>query len=89
MDLLIAFFVFIGGAVLLMVILAKLHPGDGSDLLDFHPGKRLAQRYEAEFDDMDEMLAAHNRRRGERGLPPQTEDEYREQMQREERGWDA
>lgn len=87
MDLLILFFAVFGGALILIVILARLHPGSGADLLDFDPAKRLEQRYAAEFEDMEDMMETHNRRRRARGLPEQTEDEYRIEKQREERGW--
>lgn len=86
MDLLILFFVVFGGAIVVVVLLSMFHPGSGADLLDWDPSKRMEKRYAAEFEDMEEMLRTHNRRRRERGLPEQTEDEFHAQMLREDRG---
>lgn len=85
MDLLILFFAVFGGIILLVVLLARMHPGTGADLLDFDPTARMEKRYAAEFEDMEDMLETHNRRRREQGLPDHSEDEYREAMLRKER----
>lgn len=87
MDLLIAFFGLIGFFVVMCVVLARLHGGDGSDLVDSNPTKRLERRYAAEFEDMENLLDAHNQRRRAQGLPEQTEDEYAADKRREERSW--
>lgn len=87
MDLLIAFFVLIGGIIVLSVVLAMVHGGDGSDILDTDPTKRLEQRYAAEFEDMDDLLESHNARRRTQGLPEQDADEYALEKQREQRKW--
>lgn len=85
MDLLIAFFVLIaiiiGGSVLLALLNGE------RDVLDFNPQKRLEKRYAAEFEDMENLLHAHNARRAREGLPPQTEEEYDAERRRQERGW--
>lgn len=87
MDLLIAFFVMIGLIIGLSVLFAWLHGGTGADLLDADPRKRMEQRYAAEYEDMDNLLEAHNHRRAARGLPPQTEEEFDEERRRQERRW--
>lgn len=87
MDLVIAFFGLIVVFVVMCVVLANFHPGDGSDLLDYDPSKRMETRYAAEFEDMEHLMDAHNARRRAEGLPEQTEDEFAAEKRREERKW--
>lgn len=77
--------VFGGTLVLLIIVMigaAKLWPGSGADLLDWDPSQRIEARMTSEYEDAEQMLAMHNRRRRERGLPEHTEDEYREAVAR-------
>ena len=71
-------------AVGLLVLLAKLYPGTGADLLDWGPARSYEHEVELEMQDIDQMIEAQNayrRRRGEREL---TEDEIRENIARDE-----
>ena len=68
----------------LLVLLAKLYPGTGADLLDWGPARSYEHEVELEMQDIDQMIEAQNayrRRRGEREL---TEDEIRENIARDE-----
>jgi hypothetical protein len=74
----------IGVVVGLLVLLAKLYPGTGADLLDWGPARSYEHEIELEMQDVDQMIEAQNayrRRRGEREV---TEDEVRENVAREE-----
>lgn len=73
------------GLILLLVLAARLHPGSGADLLDWDPTARVQARMASDIDDADQLLASHNRRRRERGLPEHSEDEYRELIAEEQR----
>lgn len=71
---------FFGGLIaflLLLMLLARFHPGSGADLLDWDPQHREAARVLAEREDLDQMLERENRRRRERGLPDLDEEELR------------
>jgi hypothetical protein len=68
----------------LLVLLAKLYPGTGADLLDWGPARSYEHEVELEMQDIDQMIEAQNayrRRRGEREL---SEDEIRESIARDE-----
>src|SRR4051812_9574645 len=84
MDLLVLVGVGAVAIVAVLVLLARLHPGTGADLLDWDPSERHRERAEREAEDAASMLAHHNRMRRERGLPEQTEDELA-QILRDER----
>ena len=61
----------------LLVLLAKLYPGTGADLLDWGPARSYEHEVELEMQYIDQMIEAQNayrRRRGEREL---SEDEIR------------
>ncbi len=82
MDLVIMFFGGVAVVAVVLVLLARMHPGSGADLLDWDPSKRFEARYAAEFEDAEQMLEMHNQRRRRSGLPEQTEDEFREEVSR-------
>jgi len=71
-----------GGMFILILLLARMHPGSGSDLLDWDPSERMQRRMQAEYEDAHQLLAEHNRRRRERGLPEHTEEEFRASLTR-------
>jgi hypothetical protein len=76
-----------GGIVLvvgLLVLLAKLYPGSGADLLDWGSTASYEQQIELEMQDVDQMIEAQNAYRRKRGAPELTEDEVRESVVREE-----
>jgi hypothetical protein len=77
-DLFLAFGALVLALVVALVLVARLYPGTGADLLDWDPSERFAARVAADAEDMDELLAAHNARRRARGLPEQTEEEFRD-----------
>jgi hypothetical protein len=68
----------------LLVLLAKLYPGSGADLLDWGSTRSLEHQIELEMQDVDQMIEAQNAYRRKRGAPELTEDEVRETVAREE-----
>ena len=76
-----------GGIILvvgLLVLLAKLYPGSGADLLDWGSTRSLEHQIELEMQDVDQMIEAQNAYRRKRGAPELTEDDVRESVAREE-----
>jgi hypothetical protein len=71
-------------AVGLLVLLARLYPGTGADLLDWGPARSYEHEVELEMQDVDQMIEAQNAYRRKRGAPELTEDEVRESIAREE-----
>jgi hypothetical protein len=74
----------VGIVVAVMVLLGRLYPGSGGDLLDWRPTRSYETEIELEMEDVQQMIDAQNeyrRRRGEREL---TEDEVRQNVAREE-----
>jgi hypothetical protein len=71
-------------AVGLLVLVAKLYPGTGADLLDWGPARSYEHEVELEMQDIDQMIEAQNAYRRKRGAPELTEDEIRESVAREE-----
>lgn len=53
-----------------------------STFLEWDPIDRTKWRREVDDHDVHHMLAEHNARREARGLPPQTMDEYAEEVRR-------
>ncbi len=71
-------------AVGLLVLLARLYPGTGADLLDWGPSRSYEHEVELEMQDVEQMLEAQNAYRRKRGEREVTEDEVREGVVREE-----
>jgi hypothetical protein len=71
-------------AVGLLVLLAKLYPGTGADLLDWGPARSYEHEVELEMQDIDQMIEAQNAYRRKRGAPEITEDEVRDGVVRDE-----
>ena len=44
----------------LLVLLARLYPGTGADLLDWQPTRSYETEVELEMQDVEQMLAAQN-----------------------------
>ena len=82
------FLVVIGGMLLTLVaallFLGRFYPGDGSDVLDWNPHRQAELDAQNEVDDMEQMLAATNRRRVARGKAPLTEGGLRDEVTRDE-----
>ena len=71
-------------AVGLLVLLAKLYPGTGADLLDWGPSRSYEHEVELEMQDVEQMIEAQNAYRRKRGEAEVTEDEVREGVIRDE-----
>jgi hypothetical protein len=69
-----------------VVLLARLYPGSGADLLDWRPTRSYETELELEAEDIDQMIEAQNRYRRKRGEPEITEDEVRQSVARGETG---
>ena len=72
-------------ALLLLVFLAigKWYPGTGADVLDWKPTRSYEDEIRLEIEDIDEMLEASNERRRRTGRPELTEDQVRDQVERD------
>jgi hypothetical protein len=68
----------------LLVLLARLYPGTGADLLDWQPTRSYETEIELEMQDVEQMIQAQNEYRRKRGESEITEDEFRENVVREE-----
>jgi len=68
----------------LLVLLAKLYPGSGADLLDWGPTRSYEHEVELEMQDVEQMIEAQNAYRRKRGEREVTEDEVREGEVRDE-----
>ena len=68
----------------LLVLLARLYPGTGADLLDWQPTRSYETEVELEMQDVEQMLAAQNEYRRRRGEEEITEDEFRMGVVRDE-----
>ena len=71
-------------AVGLLVLLARLYPGTGADLLDWGPARSYEVEVELEMQDVEQMIEAQNAYRRKRGEREITEDEFREGVARDE-----
>jgi hypothetical protein len=67
-----------------LVLLARLYPGSGADLLDWGPSRSYEHEIELEMQDVEQMLEAQNAYRRKRGEPEITEDEFRQDVVRDE-----
>jgi hypothetical protein len=67
-----------------LVLLAKLYPGTGADLLDWQPTRSYETEVELESQDIDQMIEAQNAYRRKRGEREITEDEVRSDVVRDE-----
>jgi hypothetical protein len=68
----------------LLVLLAKLYPGSGADLLDWQPRRSYELELELEEQDVDQMIEAQNAYRRKRGAPEITEEQVRDSVGRDE-----
>jgi len=77
----------VGGLLVLvglLVLLARLYPGSGADLLDWGSTRSYEHEVELEMQDVEQMIAAQNAYRRKRGEPEITEEEFREDVVRGE-----
>lgn len=79
-------YVFGGIAVLvgLLVLVARMYPGSGADLLDWGPSRSYEQEIELENQDVEQMIEAQNEYRRRRGEAEVSEEEVRLDVVREE-----
>ena len=68
----------------LLVLLGKIYPGSGADLLDWGSTRSYEHQVELEMQDVDQMIEAQNAYRRKRGAPELTEDDVRESVARDE-----
>jgi hypothetical protein len=77
----------IGGITLVvgfLVLVAKMYPGSGADLLDWGPSRSYEQEIELENQDIEQMIEAQNAYRRKRGESELSEEEVRDDVAREE-----
>jgi hypothetical protein len=74
----------IGVVILAVVLIARIYPGSGADLLDWRPTRSYEHEVELELQDVQQMIDAQNEYRRRRGLPAVTEDDVRESVIRDE-----
>jgi hypothetical protein len=77
----------VGGLLILvgfLVLLARLYPGTGADLLDWGSTRSYEHEIELEMQDVEQMIEAQNAYRRKRGEREITEDEFREDVVRDE-----
>jgi hypothetical protein len=79
-------YVFGGLALLvgLLVLVARLYPGSGADLLDWGPTRSYEQEIELENQDVEQMLEAQNAYRRRKGQAELSEEEMRRGVVQEE-----
>ena len=72
-------------ALLLLVFLAigKWYPGSGAEVLDWQPTRSYEDEIRLEIEDIDEMLEASNERRRRTGRPELTEEQVRDEVERD------
>src|SRR3954470_12657887 len=71
------------GLVIFCLLLGKLYPGSGADVLDWRPPRSYEQRGAAEIDDLDQMLAATNAPPPRGGEPELTEHALHERIRQD------
>ncbi len=74
--------------VIAILALGRFYPGSGAEVLDWKPTRSPEAEAQNELDDIDQMLAAQNELRRKRGLPDREEDEFTEEVRRQQRELD-
>lgn len=69
--------------VVVLVLVARAHPGSGADLLDWRPTRSYEVEAQLELDDVAQMIDAQNAYRRRRGAPELTHEDA-ERMARED-----
>jgi uncharacterized protein YkwD len=73
----------VGVVVAALVLIARLYPGSGADLLDWRPARSYEVQAELEMEDVQQMIEAQNAYRRKRGMPELTEDDVRQSVARD------
>lgn len=80
------FGIVIGGMLFILIVslllIGQFYPGTGAEVLDWKPTRSPEQEAQNDIDDVDQMLAAANRRRARKGLPQIGEDDVALQVDR-------
>jgi hypothetical protein len=71
-------------AIGILLALGKWYPGSGAEQVDWRPTRSPEVEAELELDDVEQMLEAQNAYRRKRGEREITEDEFREDVVRDE-----
>jgi len=75
----------VGAVLLLIVALGIWHPASGAKVLDWKPTRSYEDEIQLELEDVDQMLEAQNERRRRSGRPELTEDDFRAQVEADQR----
>jgi hypothetical protein len=67
-----------------LLLLAKIYPGSGADLLDWRPTRSYELEAELELQDVQQMIDAQNEYRRRRGAPEVSEEDVRDSVVRQE-----
>jgi len=71
------------------LMIGKLYPGSGADVIDWKPTRSPEVEAELELDDVQQMLDAQNERRRRSGRREITEDNVRAQLEIQRRETEA
>ena len=71
--------------VLVFLAIGAWHPKSGADVLDWRPTRSPEQEIELELDDVDQMIEAQNERRRHSGRAEISEEDFRAEIDAEER----
>jgi len=75
---------FVAGLIAVLA-LGRFYPGSGAEVLDWKPTRSPEVEAQNELDDIEQMIAAQNELRRKRGLPDREEEEFTEEVRRQER----
>jgi hypothetical protein len=68
-----------------VLVFARYSPKSGAEILDWKPTRSPEVEAELELDDVEQMIAARNERRRRRGASEISEEDFRREVQAEER----
>lgn len=66
----------LGILIIGLLLIGHFYPGTGAEVLDWKPTRSPEVEAQNEVDDMEQMLAAANRRRRKKGLAERTEEDF-------------
>ena len=69
----------------IFVAIGKWHPVSGAEVLDWKPTRSYEDEIQLELEDIDQMLEAQNERRRRSGRPELSEDDFRAQVEADQR----
>jgi len=71
--------------VAVLVIVGRMYPGSGAEVVDWEPTRSPEVEAQNEVDDIEQMIAAQNEMRRRRGAPELTHEELKRQVAEDER----